>query len=270
MSYNSTGNQGRYYSPSYSQWTTGEQNKGYAKRTYSFNDEKQLEVYLNYDKTFNTVNKLNVMAGYSYSEAIAEGFGVGNSHLVMDDFGYNSLGAALTNEYTYSYKNTNKLVSFFGRLNYSFDDRYLLTFTIRDDGSSRFNKDNRWGVFPSAALAWRISQEEFMQSQNLFSNMKLRLGWGKTGQQDINQGDYPYLGTYSYSTNTASSYYRNGKWISLLKPNAFNESLQWETTTTWNAGFDFGMFSRPFDGFRGLVLSRNHRPYQHRGKNSVG
>jgi iron complex outermembrane receptor protein len=77
--------------------------------------------------------------------------------------------------------------------------------------------------------------------------MKLRLGWGKTGQQDINQGDYPFLSTYSYSTNSAASYYRNGKWISLLKPGAYNEDLKWETTTTWNAGLDFGMFKDRFN-----------------------
>ncbi len=208
----------------------------------------QMDFYLTYEKKLpNLKSKFDVMAGYSWQHYYTEGDSWYSAYTPIDAKGAISydnqeFNEDLSNIEGNYYANEHYIVSFFGRFNYSFDDRYLLTFTIRDDGSSRFNKDNRWGVFPSAALAWRISQEEFMQSQNLFSNMKLRLGWGKTGQQDINQGDYPYLGTYSYSTNTASSYYRNGKWISLLKPNAFNESLQWETTTTWNAGFDFGMF----------------------------
>ena len=140
------------------------------------------------------------------------------------------------------------IVSFFGRLNYSFDDKYLFTFTLRDDGSSRFNKDNRWGVFPSLALGWRVIQEKFMQNQKVFSNLKLRLGWGKTGQQDINMGDYPYMGTYALNTNGQSQYWRNGGWMALLKPNAYNPNLKWETTTTWNIGLDYGFLDNRING----------------------
>ncbi len=140
------------------------------------------------------------------------------------------------------------IVSFFGRLNYSLMDKYLLTFTLRNDGSSRFSKNNRWGLFPSAALAWRIIEEDFMKDQNVVSNAKLRLGWGVTGQQDISLGDYPYLGSYTFSVNPASSYYRNGEWIGLLQPNEYNENLKWETTTTFNIGLDFGFLKNRING----------------------
>ena len=213
----------------------------------------QMDFYITYGRQLPSIkSKFDVMGGYSWQHYYAEGDNWYYAYTPIDPKGAISdknqqLDSELSNLENNFWANEHYIVSFFGRLNYSFDDRYLLTFTIRDDGSSRFNKDNRWGVFPSAAFAWRISQEDFFENQNLFSNMKLRLGWGKTGQQDINQGDYPYLGTYSYSNSTASSYWRNGRWMPLLKPNAFNEGLQWETTTTWNAGFDFGMFKDRFN-----------------------
>ena len=208
----------------------------------------QMDAYFTYAHNLSSIkSKFDVMAGYSWQRYHVEGDSWYYAYSPIDGDGPLSadnqqLDKDLSNLEMNYYENEHYIVSFFGRFNYSYDDRYLLTFTLRDDGSSRFNKDNRWGVFPSAALAWRISQESFMENQNLFSNMKLRLGWGKTGQQDINQGDYPYISTYSYSTSSAARYYRNGQWVSLLKPGAYNENLKWETTTTWNAGLDFGMF----------------------------
>lgn len=88
------------------------------------------------------------------------------------------------------------MISFFGRVNYSFMNRYLITATLRNDGTSRFSKDNRWGLFPSVALGWKIKEEGFMKDVDAVSDLKLRLGYGITGQQDISQGDYPYMATY--------------------------------------------------------------------------
>jgi iron complex outermembrane receptor protein len=138
------------------------------------------------------------------------------------------------------YKSENYLVSFFGRFNYSLLDRYLLTFTIRDDGSSRFSKDNRWGVFPSAALAWKINEEPILKKADWLSDLKLRLGWGITGQQE-GIGDYTYFA--SYTTNSKGAYYPIiGEGVT-YRPDAYNPDLTWEKTTTWNAGLDFGILN---------------------------
>ncbi|MCR5456251.1 MAG: SusC/RagA family TonB-linked outer membrane protein, partial [Bacteroidales bacterium] len=221
--------------------TIGNQNDWTQKRRNS-----QMDLYATYAKDIDAIkSKFDIMAGYSWQHYYSEGDYWYYAYKPIDVNGpiddTNSIldedNSHLTDGF---WANEHYIVSFFTRINYSLLDRYLVTFTLRNDGSSRFNKDNRWGLFPSAALAWRISQEKFLQDQDVVSSLKLRLGWGKTGQQDINQGDYPYLGTYNYSTNTASSYYRNGEWVALLKPNAYNDDLKWETTTTWNAGIDFG------------------------------
>ena len=133
----------------------------------------------------------------------------------------------------------NYLLSFFGRLNYTFKDRYLFTLTVRGDGSSRFAKDQRWGTFPSLALAWRIDQEEFMQQFSRLSTLKLRLGYGITGQQDIVGNDYPYLPNYTISNDKAQYQFGND-FIYTLRPNGYDSKIKWEETTTWNVGVDFG------------------------------
>ena len=123
----------------------------------------------------------------------------------------------------------NYLVSFFGRLNYNFKERYLLTATLRQDGSSRFSKSNRWGLFPSAALAWSIINEPFMEkARDIMSNLKLRVGYGVTGQQEIT--DYLYITNYSLGNNTTSQYM--GSY--LLKPDGYSPDLKWEQTATYN------------------------------------
>lgn len=137
----------------------------------------------------------------------------------------------------------NYLVSFFGRLNYNLMDRYLLTATLRRDGSSRFSKNNRWGMFPSVALAWSLINENFMEStHNWLSNLKIRAGYGITGQQEID--DYMYLTKYVFSTNTNTQY--NGTF--LLKPDGYSPNLKWEETTTYNIGLDFGFLNNRING----------------------
>jgi len=139
------------------------------------------------------------------------------------------------------------LVSFFGRLNYTFKDRYLFTATVRQDGSSRFHKDNRWGTFPSFAFAWRMSEESFLKNVNSLSNLKMRLGYGITGQQELNSGDYPYLGTYRLSDNR-TQYQLGDQFYNLIRPNGYDASLEWEETTTYNVGLDFGFLDNRISG----------------------
>lgn len=141
----------------------------------------------------------------------------------------------------------NYLVSFFGRANYSYKDKYLVTATLRNDGSSRFYKDNRWGLFPSTALGWRISEERFIKDLKTFSNLKMRLGYGLTGQQELNSGDYPYLGIYQLS-DSRTQYKFGDQYYTLIRPNGFDKSLQWEKTTTYNIGLDFGVFDSRLSG----------------------
>ena len=223
-------------------------------RTLGFNNDwnntrtnSMVDFYATYAKELKPLQShFDIMGGYSwqhyYLKTAADNIG---------EYQYNDLGelepkpTAMNSTLS---KSEHYIVSFFGRLNWSLKDRYLLTFTLRDDGSSRFAKKNRWGLFPSVALAWRAIEEDFLKDSEVVSDAKLRLGWGVTGQQDINQGDYPYLGSYSYSTSNASSYYRNGEWIQLLQPNAYNENLKWETTRTYNVGIDYGFLKNRISG----------------------
>jgi len=138
------------------------------------------------------------------------------------------------------------LVSFFGRVNYTLLDRYLFTATVRQDGSSRFHKNNRWGLFPSFALGWKLKEEAFLKDVDVLSDLKLRLGYGITGQQNINSGDYPYLAVYE--TNKDGAYYPIlGEGIT-YRPNAYNPDLKWEKTTTYNVGLDFGFLNNRING----------------------
>lgn len=205
------------------------------------------EFYGTYAKELKPIKShFDIMGGYSWQH-----YWLKSDYTTTSEFEYDSEGNL---EPKSTAVNSNKgetehyIISFFGRMNYSYDDKYLLTYTLRDDGSSRFAKNNRWGLFPSVALAWRAINENFLKNNHVISNAKLRLGWGMTGQQDINQGDYPYLSSYSYSTSNASSYYRNGEWIGLLQPNAYNDKLKWESTKTWNIGLDFGFFKNRING----------------------
>lgn len=205
------------------------------------------EIYGTYAHDFKEIKShFDIMGGYSWQHYWQK-----NDYTRIAEFEYDGEGNLQPKETAISSnlsKTEHYIVSFFGRMNYSYDDKYLLTFTLRDDGSSRFAKGNKWGLFPSAALAWRVIEEDFMKDQKVFSNLKLRLGWGLTGQQDINQGDYPHLGSYSFNVNNASSYYRNGQWILLLQPNASNSNVKWETTRTYNIGLDFGFLRNRING----------------------
>lgn len=185
-----------------------------------------LDFYLNYVKEFGS-SKIDVMGGYSWQHFWRKG----------TYYETNSAGTKINSNTDYATESF--LVSFFGRINYSLMDKYLLTFTLRDDGSSRFAKANRWGLFPSAALAWKIKEESFLKNVDAVSDLKLRLGYGTTGQQNITSSDYPYLARYTFGEPTAAYQFGN-QWITTLRPEGYDANLKWEETTTVNIGLDYG------------------------------
>ena len=138
------------------------------------------------------------------------------------------------------------LLSFFGRVNYAFGQKILLTGTLRADASSRFAPQNRWGYFPSAALAYRLADENFIKNSNTVSDLKLRLSYGQTGQQDIG-GYHPFLASYTISTNAARYLFGNS-WLNMYRPNGYDPDIKWETTSTYNLGLDFGFFKNRLFG----------------------
>ncbi len=224
-------------------WT---RRSGYGRLT-DYNQDKKNEVIdftLNYSEEMPGIaSKVEVMGGYSWQHFWRKGDNYERSVVAEN---HPRVVADSTDYETESY-----LVSFFGRVNYTLLDRYLLTATVRQDGSSRFHEDNRWGLFPSFAFAWKINSEPFLKDVTAISELKLRLGWGQTGQQDIpstySNGDYSYMGTYTISEN--NSYYQFGdKWYPTLRPNAYDPNIKWETTTTKNIGFDFGFLDGRISG----------------------
>ena len=140
------------------------------------------------------------------------------------------------------------LISFFGRVNWAIRSKYLFTFTVREDASSRFAKQNRWGFFPSAAFAWNIKNEDFLKNDSNVSQLKLRLGWGRTGQQDIGGDYYPYVARYNMATDPRMRYNMGSANLNALSPVAYNPNVKWETTETWNAGVDFGFIGDRISG----------------------
>lgn len=225
---------------------------------YEMRRNTLLDFYLNYKKDFQAIQSyLDVMAGYSWQRFDAFGHNNGTVYTSNGFYGPSTTNGVLTidpnttkpgdhfNPDYYWNSGNLMLVSFFGRLNYTFKDTYLLTVTLRDDGTSRFSKNNRWGLFPSVALGWKISEMPFFEkARETMNEFKLRLGWGVTGQQSVS-GYFPYRPVYVQSTNTGSFYPNlyTGKYegnISTLYPGIYNPDLKWEETTTWNVGLDMG------------------------------
>ena len=200
--------------------------------------DQTLEFYLAYAKDLKQINsRFDVLAGYSWQHF----YNKTTDQKIAND------GSGI--EYPVSkplFKTESYLISFYGRLNYTLLDRYLLTFTIRDDGTSRF-QNNKWGVFPSAALAWRISEENFLKNVDWLSNLKLRLGWGITGQQNINSGDYPSIATY-HTNQSGSLYMLGNSVVTPVTAKGFASNIKWEETTTYNIGLDFGFARNRING----------------------
>ena len=223
----------------------------------------QFNAYAQYYKDFNDNHHFDAMLGYEWQHFHRQGANDGWGVFPGDSKAVDENGASLAGQIygpsrsKNSFETENYLVSFFGRVNYIALNRYMATVTVRGDGSSRFHKDHRWGVFPSVALGWKIKEEEFLKDVSWLSELKLRLGYGITGQQEIG-GDYPYMTQYTRSLDHA--YYPVGYGDYVLKdadgnpvylsyrPGAISEDLTWEKTTTYNAGLDFGFLNARITG----------------------
>ncbi|MBT0810583.1 TonB-dependent receptor [Litoribacter ruber] len=203
-------------------------NQGGSISPYAQNNRNLLaDFYLNYVRDFGNAGRLDVTGGYSWQDFLFEY----PQFPTVNEEGVELTPAGIETRPQY------RLISFFGRANYNLMDKYLLTATIRTDGSSRFSPENRWGVFPSLAAAWRISEEGFLADNNTLTDFKLRLGWGMTGQQDIGSF-FPYLPRYTVSDNAAR--YRFGNtFYNTLRPEGYDRNIKWEETVTWNAGVDY-------------------------------
>ena len=207
-----------------------------------------LDFYVNYNKEFESIqSRIDAMAGYSWQHFYNSDFDIVKSNPMdagaKEGWTYVDYERRFWQDGYHRIPKENYLVSFFGRVNWHFMDRYLLTATLRRDGSSRFSSNNRWGTFPSVAFAWTVLNEPWMEpAREIFSSLKLRLGYGVTGQQEI--GDYLYLPTYSLGTNPTGQYLDSY----LLKPNGYSPDLKWEETTTYNLGIDFGFLNNRITG----------------------
>ena len=222
---------------------------GQASRNTYFGHEQTFETYLNYGFTAGK-HKIDLMAGYSWEQKKNnDGFGLTVEGYYNDDLTWYNMSYAQTilgvqNSVSSGYVENVKNISFYGRVNYSFDGRYMLQATIRRDGSSVFGKNNRWGTFPSISGAWNITEEAFMKNQNLFSNLKLRAGYGVSGNAmgfDVYSSFVTYgaTGTFVYDGKTYRTYGAT--------KNA-NPDLKWETTSMLNVGLDFGFLKNRING----------------------
>lgn len=248
---------------------------------YQFRSNTLLNFYLNYKKEVESIySNFDVTAGYDWqrfyndghytgangnsgyrvspglntptylgkNEAGQQTYGVTINESTIPLLGQNFQNDGVSPDGDYHWADRYQLLSFFGRLNYTFKDRYLLTVTVRGDATSRFAKDKRWGVFPAVALGWKINQEAWMQgAAGWLSDLKLRLGWGKTGQQEIGE-TINYMAFYAIASPSVS--YPNGTngWYLPVYARGYNPDLTWETTTSWNAGLDFGFLNNRITG----------------------
>lgn len=227
-----------YYTPSTTE--TGKPSSGLGNRTTDYSNMMLLETNLTFNKEFGK-HSLNAIAGYSWQKYIDEGFNATNREFTTDVFKYNNLNAGndLLDTDVGSYKNSSKLISFYGRLNYNYDSKYLFTATVRRDGSSKFGKNNRWGVFPSASFAWRLSAEDFMSgASSWLDDLKIRVSYGITGNQAI--GNYKTIAIYG----PWGYYYKDGDFYPQYAPtqNA-NPDLKWEKTSQLDLGIDYSFFN---------------------------
>ncbi|HBS53688.1 MAG TPA: TonB-dependent receptor, partial [Flavobacterium sp.] len=210
---------------------------GYNQNTWGNSTNTLLDGYLNYNKKFGKV-KVDLTAGYSYQNFDSESYYSTNTLLPAAEQKPDVVTSPGVN-----------LQAYYSRLNVDLSEKYLLTLNFRRDGSSRFSELNRWGNFPGAAFAWKVSSEEFLKNSKTVSELKLRLGWGVTGQQDIGGAAYDYFQRYNLSALTSGATYQFGnQYYQLGRPEGYNANLKWEETTTVNAGLDFGLFNDKVTG----------------------
>jgi TonB-dependent starch-binding outer membrane protein SusC len=204
-----------------------------------------LDMYLNYDAPLNAVpGTINLTGGYSYSESDAQYPYTTATGLSTNLLGINGIPTA---QFLQSNQNIqdSRLISFFGRAEYNLNDRYLAALSIRRDGSSRFGPSNAWGVFPSVALAWRISQEGFMQRFTNLSDLKLRASWGKTGNQAFS--NYQQYANFVVGDAQSQAQFGNG-FVTTIRPSAVDPNIKWESTNAYDLGLDYGFDDQRFSG----------------------
>jgi TonB-linked SusC/RagA family outer membrane protein len=234
-----------------------------------------LETYLNYVKDIKSINsRIDVIAGYSYQDFLTTIYNAKKdpsgrlyqkADRSLDTIAttgqrYTSFSDRTTDGFLISFpkfpfdKPENRLISFFGRVNYSYKNKYLITGTLRRDGSSRFSEDNRWGLFPSAAFAWKVKEEDFLKRSNTLSDLKLRIGYGETGQQD-GIANYDYIPRYSIS-NGQAQYQFGSAYYDMYRPSGYNPNLKWEQTATYNVGLDYGFLNNRITGTVDVYLKK--------------
>lgn len=203
------------------------------------------EAFLNYDKTFSEIHRFSAVLGAGYYKTMNDGFNMAAYDFFTDAFGYDNVGIASDKDRQAinSWRNERIKLSQFVRMNYSLMDRYIVTFTARRDGSSYFAENNKWGIFPSLSLAWRINEEAFMKDRTVFSDLKLRVGYGAVGNENV-------LGTNSMSLYKSGYNYLIGNTVhtGLALTQIENPDLKWETNYTLNIGIDYGLFNQRING----------------------
>lgn len=232
--------------------------RGKTMNSYAYIRERRnhdylLDATLTYTKDLFNNHRLTAMAGYAYQKLFRENVNASNSDFITDAYNvYNLGGGGDLTKSVGSGKTITKYLSYFGRINYDINDKYLFTFTMRADGSDRFGADNRFGYFPSGAFAWRITQEDFMKSQSWLSNLKLRVSVGQTGNSEIGGNAFGYY-TTSGNFHVIGGQLQTGVTESQLA----SPKLKWETTTEYNVGLDFGLFkgrlSGTFEAYRKTI-----------------
>lgn len=227
--------------------------KGYGSRGTGHFQDNLLELTADYSKTFGR-NKFTILGGYGYQDITREGFSAWNSDFPTELYTYNRLqsGDAISNPFATtgmrgvsSYKNNAKLAGFFGRLNYAWEDKYLLMATLRHEGSSKFGTNYKWGTFSAFSAGWRISQESFLKGSDVVNDLKIRAGYGITGTAPTD----PYMSIIVLNYNSDSRFLYNGTWIQPIEPNRnSNPDLRWEKKEEINVGIDFSLFGGRISG----------------------
>ncbi|HEV7347960.1 TonB-dependent receptor [Telluribacter sp.] len=230
--------------------------QGQAQRSFNFGpdlgptDDKLLEFTLNYNKQFGKLN-FGALGGYSYQDVTFEGFAARNNNFITDDISFDNLGAGAglalgqrANDAVSSYRNNYKLISFFGRITAALGEKYFATINVRQDGSTKFGANNKWGLFPSASVGWTLSEEDFLQNNAIINNLKLRVNYGQTGNSE---GIRPY--TTLALLGPGAKYYDNGNWLPSYRPvQNPNPDLRWEVNENYGVGVDFSLWNYRLSG----------------------
>ncbi len=243
--YDATKTERETFRPSFLRGEAESGTPGFVSRANNTQSNLLLDAFAHYDRVFESVNtEMNVTAGYSYLTSNST-----YPYLEAQGLSFDLLGTAgipsAQQQRTSMWVDESRLISFFGRAHFSLADRYLLTLSVRRDGSSKFGPANQWGTFPSAALAWRLSQESFLRDVDALSDLKLRLSWGKNGNQAFaNYQQFP-----SYAIGEATAQYQFGnEFVTTVRPGAADRGIKWEASTSYNVGLDFGFMNDRLTG----------------------